>query len=174
MSQKQLVVGFVGKDEPGLIRSIADIVAEHGGSWLESRMSQLANRFAGIAVVSVDSPNAETLKQALENLEHVSSIVEEAEAIDIKNSRVLEINVVGPDRPGIVHEVTSALEQHVANVMQMETHISAAPMSGELTFSADATVEVDFGVEWQALADQLDTVALDLGVDIMVEEEPDQ
>lgn len=174
MSQKQLVVGFVGKDEPGLIRSIADIVAEHGGSWLESRMSQLANRFAGIVVVSVDSHNAEALKQALDNLEQVSSIVEDAEAIDIKNSRVLEINVVGPDRPGIVHEVTRALEQHVANVMQMETHISAAPMSGELTFSSDATVEVDFGVEWQALADQLDAVALNLGVDIMVEEEPDQ
>ena len=174
MSQKQLVVGFVGKDEPGLIRSIADIVSEHDGSWLESRMSQLANRFAGIAVIGVESANAAALKLALENLEQVSSIVEEAEALQTRNSRVIEINVVGPDRPGIVHEVTRALEQHVANVMQMETHISAAPMSGDLTFAADATVEVDFAVEWQALADQLDAVALDLGVDIMVEEEPDQ
>ncbi len=174
MSQKKLVIGFVGKDEPGLVRSIADCVTEHGGSWLESRMSQLANRFAGIAVVAVEDANLTALKTSLESLEQISSVVEEAEELETKNSRVLEINVVGPDRPGIVHEVTRALEQHVANVMQMETNIAAAPMSGELTFSADATVEVDFAEEWQALADKLDAVALQLGIDILIEEEPDQ
>lgn len=171
---RKLVIGFIGKDEPGLIRGIANVVAEHEGSWLESRMSQLANRFAGIAVVAVTDARLAELKAALTALEQVSTVVEEAEETETKNVRVLEINVVGPDRPGIVHEVTQALEQHVANVVQMETNIAAAPMSGELTFSADATVEVDYNVEWRALADKLDAVALDLGIDILIEEEPDQ
>lgn len=174
MATRKLVIGFIGKDEPGLIRSIADIVTEHSGSWLESRMSQLANRFAGIAIVEVGDEQKDALKTALEALQQISSVVEEAEDFETKNSRILEINVVGPDRPGIVHEVTRALEQHVANVVQMETNIAAAPMSGDLTFSADATVEVDFATEWQALADKLDAVALELGIDVLIEEEPDQ
>ena len=174
MATRKLVIGFIGKDEPGLIRSIADIVTEHSGSWLESRMSQLANRFAGIAIVEVGDEQKDALKSALEALQQISSVVEEAEDFETKNSRILEINVVGPDRPGIVHEVTRALEAHVANVVQMETNIAAAPMSGDLTFSADATVEVDFATEWQALADKLDAVALELGVDVLIEEEPDQ
>ena len=62
----------------------------------------------------------------------------------------------------------------MANVLDMETRISAAPMSGELTFSADATVEVPFEMDWQTLAEQMDVIALDLGVDILLEEEPDQ
>jgi glycine cleavage system regulatory protein len=174
LATQKLVIGFIGKDEPGLVRRLAQIVSDHNGSWLESRMSQLANRFAGIAVVSADADKQAELKLALESLGEVSSVVEEAEDTEIKNARVLEVNVVGPDRPGIVHEVTLALEQNVANVMQMETRISAAPMSGEITFSADATVEVDFAEEWQSLADKLDAVALQLGIDILVEEEPDQ
>lgn len=174
MTVRKLVIGFIGKDEPGLIRGIANVVADHEGNWLESRMSQLANRFAGIAVVSVDQSRMAELKSALSAMTGISSLVEEADDVETKNTRLLEVNVVGPDRPGIVHEVTKGLEQHVANVVQMETHIAAAPMSGELTFSADATVEVDFNVEWQSLAERLDAVALELGIDILIEEEPDQ
>ncbi len=175
MSTKNLVIGFMGKDEPGLVRSIADVVTQHGGSWLESRMSQLAGRFAGIVVVQTTDDKLEGLKTALLQMDQISSLVEEADAnAEIKNSRILEMNIVGPDRPGIVHEVTLRLEQQVANVVEMETHIAAAPMSGELTFSADATVEVPFEMDWQTLATQLDQVALDLGVDILLEEEPDQ
>lgn len=175
MSEKKLAICFMGKDEPGLVRSIADVVTQHGGSWLESRMSQLAGRFAGIVVVQTDSENLDNLKAALSQMDQISSLIEEADATsEVKNTRVLEMNIVGPDRPGIVHEVSLRLEQHVANVVEMETHIAAAPMSGDLTFSADATVEVPFEMDWQTLATQLDQVALDLGVDILLEEEPDQ
>tara|TARA_R110002072_G_scaffold1164_4_gene9642 strand:+ start:4303 stop:4830 length:528 start_codon:yes stop_codon:yes gene_type:complete len=175
VAQRNLVIGFIGKDEPGLVRSIADVVSQHGGSWLESRMSQLAGRFAGIVLVQTDDKNFAELKSALQAMEQISSVIEEAELNpDIKNSRILELNIVGPDRPGIVHEVTLALEHAVANVVEMETYIAAAPMSGELTFSADATVEVPFEMDWQTLGEKLDALALDLGVDILLEEEPDQ
>ena len=55
--KQNLIIGFIGKDKPGLVHSIADVVNAQGGNWLESRMSQLANRFAGIAVVEVDAAN---------------------------------------------------------------------------------------------------------------------
>ena len=174
MSQVKLVVGFFAKDEPGLDRSIADVVSQHGGSWLESRMSQLAGRFAGIVVVATSDDKLAELKTALLNFEGISSVVEDAGEFELKNSRMLDLNIVGPDRPGIVHEVTLALEHHVANVVEMETHVSAAPMSGELTFSADATIEVPFEMDWQTLAEKLDALAPKLGVDILLEEEPDQ
>lgn len=174
MPQRKLVIGFIGKDEPGLVRLIADTVSRHDGSWLESRMSQLAGRFAGIVVVETSDDKLAALKAALQSLEAISSVVEEAETTELKNSRMLDLNIVGPDRPGIVHEVTLALEHHVANVVDMETHISAAPMSGELTFSADATIEVPFEMDWQTLGEKLDALALDLGIDILLEEEPDQ
>ena len=39
--QHSLVMTVIGNDRPGLVESVASIVAEHGGNWLESRMSRL-------------------------------------------------------------------------------------------------------------------------------------
>ena len=64
--------------------------------------------------------------------------------------------------------------KNVANVMEMETNISAAPMTGELTFSADASIEVAYDSDWSGIAEQLDKLADSLGVDILLDEEPAQ
>jgi len=29
---------LIGVDRPGLVRSVAELVVQHGGNWLESRM----------------------------------------------------------------------------------------------------------------------------------------
>ena len=39
--QRMLVMTVIGQDRPGLVDSVAGLVAEHGGNWLESRMSRL-------------------------------------------------------------------------------------------------------------------------------------
>ncbi|MDP6025913.1 MAG: ACT domain-containing protein [Pseudomonadales bacterium] len=170
--KRNLVISFIGVDQPGLVRSIADVVSSNHGNWLESRMSQLASQFAGVAVVEVDEGHMDALKNALTNLEGISSMVQETEPrTEIKNPRVLGLNIVGPDRPGILHDVTMALESNVANVVEMETNISAAPMSGDLTFSADARIEVPYEMDWGVIADQLDEVAIKLGVDILLDDD---
>ena len=38
---------IIGPDRTGLVESVARVVAEHGGNWLESRMSRLGGEFAG-------------------------------------------------------------------------------------------------------------------------------
>jgi glycine cleavage system regulatory protein len=170
--KRNLVFGFIGSDKPGLVRSISDVVNSNHGNWLESKMSQLANRFAGIAVVEVDNQHVASLKKALEHLDGISSVVVEADySAEVKNTRVLGLNIVGPDRPGILHDVTMALEKNIANVVEMETNIAAAPMSGEITFSADASIEVPYEMDWSVIADQLDEVADKLGVDILLDDE---
>jgi len=174
-ANRALVIGFMGSDQPGLVHTISDIVSAHNGNWLESKMGEIAGRFAGMALLEVDSDAFDKLKAALESIEGISSVVEEGDYPgEIQNTRVLELNIVGPDRPGIIYDVTQALEKFVANVSEMETHVSAAPMSGELTFSADASILVPFEMDWAVIADQLDLIADNLGIDIMLEEEPDQ
>ena len=43
-----LVLTLIGPDRPGLVEAVAEVVAAHGGNWLESRMARLAGKFAGI------------------------------------------------------------------------------------------------------------------------------
>ena len=46
--QVPLVMTVIGKDRTGLVETLAEIVAGHGGNWLESRMCRLGGEFAGI------------------------------------------------------------------------------------------------------------------------------
>ena len=63
-----LVFTFLGLDRPGLVERLADIVADHQGNWLESRMTQLAGQFAGIARVTVPASEIDELSNALLSL----------------------------------------------------------------------------------------------------------
>ena len=67
--QRLLVMTVIGQDRPGLVESVAALVAEHGGNWLESRMSRLGGQFAGILRVEVPGENEAAVVAALQKLE---------------------------------------------------------------------------------------------------------
>ena len=60
-----LVLTAIGEDKPGLVESLARIISDNSGNWLESSMSQLAGKFAGILRVSVNDNNADKLIHCL-------------------------------------------------------------------------------------------------------------
>ena len=57
-----LVVTVLGPDRPGLVEVVSQTIAEHAGSWQESRMARLAGRFAGVLLVRVDESRAAALQ----------------------------------------------------------------------------------------------------------------
>ena len=63
-----LIMTVLGSDRPGLVRSLADTVAKHGGNWLESRMARLSGQFAGILRVECPAASARLLVAAIEDL----------------------------------------------------------------------------------------------------------
>jgi glycine cleavage system regulatory protein len=168
---KSLIVSFMGDDRPGIVQVIADVVARHGGSWQESRMSRLGGYFSGTARILINPDCLESLDQGLQALEGLTFIIRPViqESSD-KPTQKMKLDIVGPDRPGILQDVTSQLVGHGINVVEMETEVSPASMSGELNFIADALVEVPNEIDVESLDKQLNAVARSLGVDILLEE----
>jgi glycine cleavage system regulatory protein len=164
-----LVISFIGEDRPGLIEQISAAVSRHEGNWLESRMSQLAGKFAGIVRVGVASEYIESMTNALQALdsEGLSVLVEASEVSpEAYDQEVLQLNMIGLDRPGIVREVSQALAKYGINVLEMTTDITNAPMTGELMFNADASIEIPADVDIKDLHDQLEIITNDLAVDM--------
>jgi glycine cleavage system regulatory protein len=164
-----VVVTFIGEDKPGLIEAISEVVARHEGNWLESRMSQLAGKFAGIIQVGVDDEQVADLTTALKGLESedFSVLIEESESETAgRATKILQLNILGLDRPGIVHEVSQALAREAINVAEMSTNITTAAMTGELLFDAEASIEVPESVDLYHLEEQLETIGNELAVDI--------
>src|ERR1700686_4664724 len=119
MSGASLGLTFMGRDKPGLANAISETIAAAGGSWMDSRLARLADKFAGIVLVSVPEPNVADLSAALRNLDDVGLriTVEPSSAAQPETGyKILELNLVGRDRPGIVRDVTQALNQLGANI----------------------------------------------------------
>src|SRR5512137_2385791 len=105
-----LVMTVIGKDRPGLVESVARLVAEHGGNWLESRMCRLGGEFAGILRVHVPAERRAALEQALAKLSDLTIVIRANEAASSSGKpQLASLEVVGHDRPGIVREITHAL-----------------------------------------------------------------
>jgi glycine cleavage system regulatory protein len=168
-----MVFTFIGADKPGLVQKLAQTVGDHGGNWLESRMSELAGQFAGIVQVAVSEAQLPALRVALLALsggELTVVVATDQRGIDNPAYRHLRLSIIGNDRPGIVREVASALAARHINVREMDTTITSAPMTGEPLFEAVAEIQVPKTLDLMELNDQLDAIADALTIDIDLEE----
>lgn len=163
-----LVLTAIGTDKPGLVESLSEVVAAHGGNWLESSMSQLAGKFAGILRVSVSDEQADELIGALEQLsEHLRLVIERVTEDQVGSPpQTVALSLVGNDRPGIVREISHALAGLAVNVEQLSTECGPAPMSGEILFKARATLRVPGTVSLDELQSALEKLADDLMVEV--------
>ena len=172
MSNTSLVLTILGQDRPGLVDSIAQTVAEHGGNWVESRMARLAGQFAGILRVEVDADQADALRSALGALAEggLESTVHTDSAAEADSEQpVVRLSLVGQDRPGIVREISRVLATHGVNVEELNTECKRAPNSGQSLFQAEAQLRLPAGVTNETLSAALEAVTSDMMVDISLE-----
>jgi glycine cleavage system regulatory protein len=168
-----LVMTIIGPDRPGLVDSIARAVAENGGNWLESRMSHLGGQFAGILRVQVPADSEESLVCALRDLEaQALTIVVQSDRTPPAPAEAARkmLEIVGQDRPGIVHQISHALAAQGVNVEELHTECSSAAMSGETLFKARILVSIPRTCDVLALRRQLEHIAADLIVDVTLAE----
>ena len=165
--KQDLVITFIGSDRPGIVQDMSQRVTAHGGNWLESQMTRLAGKFAGVARVSVSEPGVEALVQDLNAIPGMTFILDAPEKVveDLRAS-AFSLNIVGPDRPGILAEITSALAEQGVNLVDLTTEVGPAPMTGVLTFFAEVAILVPAETEMETVHAQLNRVSADLGVDI--------
>jgi glycine cleavage system regulatory protein len=173
-----LVLTLIGPDRPGLVEAVAQTVADRGGNWLESRMTHLAGKFAGILRVEVPPGQADALARALEGLGAAGlRVVAESSAraapvggATPARGRVMNLELVGLDRPGLVREISQLLARHDINVEELTTDRTSAPMSGEMLFRANARVNVPLHLDAAHLRASVERLASDLTVEIRLEE----
>ena len=169
--QIPLVMTVIGRDRPGLVESVARLVAGHGGNWLQSRMCRLGGEFAGILRIEVDAAREEALRKDLQALQdlHVT-ICSGGAGSDGAAGKIVALELVGQDRPGIVREISHALARQGINVEELATECTSAPMSGERLFTARANLTVPESCPLPELRKELEQLAGNLMVDISLEE----
>jgi glycine cleavage system regulatory protein len=169
----RVLISFYSDDRPGVIEELSAAIQACGGNWLDSQLSRLGGQFAGVLQALIPKAAQADLSDALAALETrgITATLTSAGDPVAPAIALRRISLVGPDRPGIVHELTRALHSAGVNVLSLQTAVETAPMSGELLFRAEARIEMLEGsrldeLEWllDAMAETM-TLEIDLAAD---------
>jgi len=167
---KPFILSIIGDDQPGLVDAIASSVSDQGGNWQTSQLTHLAGKFAGILLISLPAEHADTLEETLKALSDRGLSVRVSPADTYAAPRTTaSLSVIGPDRPGIVREISQAFARRAINVLKLDSDIIPAPMTNEPLFQANIDISLTQGHDREELEITLDAIADDMTVDIDIE-----
>ena len=173
---KSLVVTVIGPDRPGLVSLLSDRARGVGANWAASRMASLAGQFAGIVHFEVPAEKASALADALARLESsgLRVVIAESDAkTSPRNRRIVRLELVGQDRPGIMRDLSARLAERGVSIDELHTEIASAAMSAENLFKVKAVLVVPDALSNDELRRGLEALANEMMVDIALGDETD-
>ena len=161
-----LILSVIGSDRPGLTQALAGAVLSAGGNWLESHLSRLGGRYVGSVLVEADG--VEALRAAVQAVDAQGLEVRIAPAVEAPGAGGEELlfSLVGQDRLGIVHQVTTILSGLEVNIEAFDTRISAEPHSGAPLFHLDARLRLPPALKGEDVQAALEAISAEIMVDI--------
>jgi len=166
---KSIVITLIGEDRPGIVESISSIITQYKGEWVDSRMANLSGRFTGI--LRINFPYKEVDRAVshlkLNPIDGINLQVEEVnDAYENVRGKCFKFELIGQDRPGIVHRVSSVIVNNGATVDAFESEVIEASMSGEKLFKSNITICLEEDRNIDELCTLLEELENELMVDI--------
>lgn len=160
-------VTAVGRDRPGIVAAVTEVLLQHGANIEDSRMALLRGHFAMALIVSLpDAADVDRLRSGLDAvagelaLEAIAlSPVEQLAAGEPDTTHI--VTVYGADHPGIVHGIAAALAAADVNIIDMSTRLAGEP--GEEIYVMLVEVTAPEGTDVDGI---LGAAAADLAVEV--------
>jgi glycine cleavage system regulatory protein len=163
-----MVVTAIGADRPGLVRQLSERAQGFGANWAGSRMANIAGQFAGMVHFEVAAANADALAAALQGLESAGLrivIAKTAPPPAPAGARMVTLELEGPDRPGIVRDLSRSLADRGVSIEELHTEIVDAADDSH-TFKVKALLAVPTALANDELKRGLDALASDMLIDL--------
>jgi glycine cleavage system transcriptional repressor len=171
------ILSAMGKDRPGIVADVSEVIYECGGNVEDSSMSLLRNHFALLLLFSTEREEVnQKLSSALKRLGGEKNLTvfyspitfEEAYPKIKEETDRFKITTSGVDHAGIVFKVCRLLADRKVNIIDMETHRVLSAESGTPLFEMDMEVEVPRSISEQGLREDLHRLANDLMIDLVL------
>ncbi|NVK86783.1 MAG: glycine cleavage system protein R [Gammaproteobacteria bacterium] len=163
----KLLISVFGDDRPGIVQRLSQVVRDQDGNWLESHLSHLGGRFAGLILAEFPATKLDTAFAELNQLSELTlDIRAEILADAPRDYHKFDIEIVGNDKAGIVNEITNALSRVMVNVESLNSTIEPAPMSGGELFKAAIVAAAPLDLDIAEIQTALEAIAADLMVEI--------
>ena len=174
------ILSAMGKDRPGIVADVSEVIYECGGNVEDSSMSLLRNHFALLLLFSTEREEVnQKLSFALKRLGGEKNLTvfyspitfEEAYPKIKEETDRFKITTSGVDHAGIVFKVCRLLSDRKVNIIDMETQRVLSAESGTPLFEMDMDVEVTRSISEQGLREDLHRLANELMIDLVFKKE---
>ncbi len=169
----ELVLTIIGRDRAGVVASLADVVRFHDGNWKRSELAEIAGTFAGVVVVEVGDDQVDELLTNLLVLReqglHVTAQQIEQPTV-VPDADELRLRLTGDDRPGVVHEISTAISEQGISISRLRTVTDLPGENGGAQFEITAHLRVPVDADLDAVLDVLAQRAVSLGIELHVED----
>src|SRR5262245_2066938 len=128
--RRWFALSAIGRDRPGIVADLAELIYECDGNLEDSSMTQLGPEFAVLLLLSGERPDLEhQLAAGCKRLEWEGRLTiffrplerEPRQVLETPDVRAMECTVTGIDKAGIVARVARALADHGVNITALNT-----------------------------------------------------
>lgn len=168
------ILSAVGRDRPGLVADLAQLVYDCDANLEDSRMTLLGNEFAAILLCSGAAPElGRRLGEGAKRLEwenRLTVFVRELEgeprpAVPAPGTSLYRVEAEGEDRAGIVARICRVLADQRVNIADLESASLPTP-SGTALYRLTIRAEVPDSLDPEGLAKALQQAGEPIGVDV--------
>ena len=174
--RKWFIVSAVGRDRPGIVADLAQLVFDCEANLEDSRMTLLGNEFAAILLCSGQAEDlGERLARGARRLEWENRLTvfirplegEPRPAVPAPGTRLYAIETQGMDRAGIVAGICRTLADHHVNIADLRSSTLPSP-SGSALYRMNVLVEVPDSLDPGRLAKAREERGAQLGVVVSI------
>ena len=171
------ILSAIGKDRPGIVADVAEVIYECGGNIEDSSMNLLRNHFSLLLLFSTEREEvSQKLSSGLKRLEWEKNLtvfyspipLEEAHREVKEQASRFRLTTSGVDHAGIVYRVCRLFADQRINIINMETRRIPSAESGTPLFEMDIDIDIPHSISEQGLREELHRLANELVIDLVL------
>ena len=171
----KIILAVLGLDRPGIVAAVTGILFEQNCNIENVSQTILQTEFAGIFIVSMP-PNGslEILREAL-NAElnpidlhaHIEPVTKkQAAAAPSKPTEPFVITTKGPDRKGLVAEISATIARYGVNISNLQAVFKGGDVPGDniMIYEVDVPVDINRQALHRDLREKARALALHISI----------
>ena len=167
---EKIIIYVNGRDRIGLISDITKEISNFNGNIETSKMIKLNQDFNMLILISIDNEKIDLLNKNLLLYSDLSISIKKTSNNTIEPNSEYIFILKGADTEGIVHQCTQLFFDLNINIIDLETHITNAPITGTPLFYIKAIISVPKNISLQIVKNKLDVLENKSNVKIKFEE----
>jgi len=173
--QKRYIMTAFGKDRPGIVADVTEVLYENGCNLEDTSMSMLSDEFTINLLFSSGNKRIEAILEkecaSLEQQKDISAFIRPIKSVQQEIRKKLPlctIHVEGLDQAGIVYNISRCLSDNQLNIVDLKSTVKATPESGTALYLMDIHIQLPESSSINSIGDTLNAVAEEINVDITV------